>query len=462
MKRLPIFAFVLLCFCAGAMAQSIDDVKNLLILQQYPKAKEQLDKGMNNPKFNSKPEALILKASLYAILSADPKNADQAATLIKDAEEAYKKYLQMDPSKKLVNDPLYANTPITFYSNYYNEGIKNYNGKKWEEAGNSFDHSIEWSDFLIANKVATLSFDTSSNLLAGASYQNAKKDNLAAKYFQRIADKEIAGDDNLFLYQFLVQYYFQKNDIDNFNKMRLVGAKLYPKDEYFKYEELDFVMAGDMTPDKLKRIEEYLQKDPNNFKAQAGYGEIVFDMLNPKDETTPLPANADELEKKMDAAFRKATELSPASGFSMSNLANHYFNRAMRADRELSAHRKMMGEKATAARKNAPPPPKGKPAPEFKHNPEDIARRDELVGSKFAYYDKAADCYNKAIDIYSKISAPSTMEKQQYKNAVSYMIDIFKDKKENAQKATPPNTADAKKFEAQEKKYSDLYHKLSS
>jgi tetratricopeptide (TPR) repeat protein len=237
---------------------------------------------------------------------------------------------------------------------------------------------------------------------------------------------------------------------------------LYPKDEYFKYEELDFVMAGEMTPEKLKRVEEYLVKDPNNFKAQAGYGEIVFDMLNPKDESTPLPENAADLEKKMDAAFRKATELSPASGFSMSNLANHYFNRAMRADRELSAHRKMMGEKATAARKNAPPPPKGKPAPEFKHSPEDIARRDELVASKYAYYDKAAECYDKAIDIYSKVAAPTTMEKQQYKNAVSYMIDIYKDKKETAQKATPPNTADAKKYEALEKKYADLYHKLSS
>ena len=38
----------------------------MMILQQYKKAKEDLDKNMGNAKFTSKPEAYLLKAAVYA------------------------------------------------------------------------------------------------------------------------------------------------------------------------------------------------------------------------------------------------------------------------------------------------------------------------------------------------------------------------------------------------------------
>jgi hypothetical protein len=68
MKKALLFISVcLLGFVADA--QSYEAIKNFAILQQFKKAKDDLDKAMTNAKFTSKPEAYILKAYVYASLA---------------------------------------------------------------------------------------------------------------------------------------------------------------------------------------------------------------------------------------------------------------------------------------------------------------------------------------------------------------------------------------------------------
>ena len=89
MKRI-VLSLVLASTVIGAFAQNYESSKNLLALNQVRKAKEEVDKGMTNAKYNSKPEAYILKASVYAMLALDPtvKGTPEALTLTKEAEEA--------------------------------------------------------------------------------------------------------------------------------------------------------------------------------------------------------------------------------------------------------------------------------------------------------------------------------------------------------------------------------------
>ena len=139
MKKIT-FALMMLLLAFFVKAQSYDEIKQFVILQQYKKAKDDIDKRMTNAKFAAKPEAYILKASIYAGLAADSAIllTPEAATYRAESEAAFAKYQEMDPKLELVKDPVYQNAPIRIYSNLFSVGYKLYDEKKWAESFEAF------------------------------------------------------------------------------------------------------------------------------------------------------------------------------------------------------------------------------------------------------------------------------------------------------------------------------------
>ena len=460
MKKIILSVVTVACTMSLAFGQSYDDIKNMLLIRNYKKAKESLDKGWSNAKFVAKPEAYILKANVLAGLAADSSMAGEASTLRGEALEALKKYREMDPKMTLAVEPgsVYANGPITMYGGYFNEGIASYQKKNWPAAYESFKTAVELSDLLKEYKVADIKLDTNAILVAGASAQSMKNDSAAERYFTRLADAKVGGAENEFMYQFLASKNLARGDMEAFNKYLAIGKELYPSSKYFQYDEMDYILAIEDEAQKSKLIDEKLAKNPGDFKLQSAYGEMLFDRLNPKDTSAPRPANYDELESKMVAAFTKATELKPESGLGMSNLANHFINKSFKIGKRLDSLRTAIREKNTAG-KTTPAKAAAKPGAKpgaSKTDPQDAALRDELTKSYNEAADKAREYYEKAADIYSKLPTPTSLEKQQYRNAVSYLIDLCAEKKNNS-KGTP---ALYDKWEKEEKKWSDIYHKM--
>jgi hypothetical protein len=445
-----------------ATAQNYDEVKNFMMLQNYKKAKELLDKNWSNSKFVSKPEAYILKSTVLAGLAGDPTLAAEAANNRTEAIAALDKYKEMDPKYSFLKDSnsVYFNTPAIIYGSYFNEGIGNYNKKEWAGALEDFKKAVELSDFLISNKLNKMQLDTNGLLLAGASAQSMKNEDEAAKYFVRLADAKVGGKENEFLYQFLAGYYIQKGDIDNFNKYLGYGKQVFPDSKAFDYEDIDYILQMEDETKKQALIEKKMALDPNNYKLQSAIGETIFDQLNSKDTSKPLPENADELEAKMIASFEKANQIHPGNGFSMSNIGNHFINKSVRVAKELEDLKAANRAKNQAAAQAAPavkPKPGVKPKPATPtQDPEYVAKRDELNKKYNEAILRAGEYYEKAVNIYSKVATPSNIEKQQYRNAVSYLIDINRELKESS-KAKP---ADYDKFEKLEKKWTDAYSKL--
>ena len=151
-------ALLLVAICLSASilkAQTVESVKTFLMLNQFKKAKEDLDKAMGNAKFSSKAEAHILKASIYAALSLDEefKGKPTGDQLLEDAVAAYNKYKEMDKELKLVADNPYDNAPINIYSSYYSSGYEKYKEKNWEAAFPKLQRAVEMSDYLITKNV---------------------------------------------------------------------------------------------------------------------------------------------------------------------------------------------------------------------------------------------------------------------------------------------------------------------
>lgn len=446
--------------CIGVMAQKYDEAKNMIMLQQYDKAKEIVDKNWSNPKYTAKPEAYILKATVYAQIGNMPDKGDAGKAMVDEAEGLYQEYLKKDPAKSLVTEPGYANTPVVLYTNQINRGIAEYNNKDYKKALALFEKSLFYSSFLNETKIATIPLDTTGQLLAGAAAQNigdVEHDKIAMSHYKVLADAKVAGEDGNTIYRFLARKSFDYEDIEGFKKYMALGRELYPKEEFYTYEEEDFLFSIEDPAEKRRRIEKKLESDPNNYKVQAAYGEYLFDMLNPKDSESPLPANYDEIETKMVSAFEKAASIEPNSPLALMNLANHFMNKSIRTSNTLAEHQKMMREKQKA---NTPEPVKGKPAPKAPPaDPADVEKRKELQAKYETEISKSGGYYEGAIGIYSKMTELKNMDKQNYRNAVSYLIDINKDLKNAA--IRDKNAANEAKYAALEKKYMDLYASLN-
>jgi hypothetical protein len=412
MKKVT-FSLLLVMFAFAVKAQSYEDIKAQMMLGQNKKAKEDIDKRMSNSKFASKPEAFILKAAIYSALASDSATAltPEAVTLRTEAETALKKYQEMDPKGELLKDPVYQNAPVRIYTSLFSEGYKLYEGKKFPEAYEIFKRVDQYSKLLSEQKLLNSSLDTNVVILAGLTAENAGNKSEAATYYQRLADAKLAGANYESIYRFLVTHYFTVKDMDNFDKYKAIGKELYPQSDFFTYDRTDFAVGLESSFDsKMKSLEEVLAKDPTNYKANLSMGQLIYDTLNSKVEGAKPPANAEELEKKMVAAFN-------AAGESKGDEALPYL---------------VIGDYFVMLKA------------------ENLKKTDKKYGE---FLEAGREPYEKAAAVFSKKATLSGSDKQQYKKAAGFLEDIYNYKKEQA-KGKP---AEITKYTAEAKKWGDLY-----
>ncbi len=425
-------------------AQKYDVIKNQLILNKYKEAKVELDKEMGNAKFNSKAEAYILKAAIYAGLSMEDgvKGTPAGDQLAGEADLAFKKYKEMDPAMGLVSDLIYKNGPINIYSNYYTSGYNDYTGKKWQTSYQKFKKAVEYSDLLIDKKLFQASLDTNVLILAGLTAENSNNKEDAIRYYSRLADHKVTGEGFESVYRVLVGYNFEKKNMAGFEKYKALGKELFPKSEYFAYDKVDFAVGvPEKLEDKIKAVEEVLATEPSNIKANEVLGEVIFEALNPKKEGDPLPANADELEKKMVTAFTNAANAKPGYEIPYLYLGDHFINKAVAANQ---------------ARENHSADMKTRTKPGTMASKEDLAKREALDKMYGDELEKARDPYEKAAVIFAAKSSLDNKDKPQYKKVASYLADIYAFKKVQAK----GRAADQAKYAIEEKKWNDRWESI--
>lgn len=443
MKRILFLAAISLSSFL-VQAQKYEDIKNQLIFNKYKEAKIELDKAMSNPKFTSKAEAYILKATIYASLATDDANKGTAAgdQLANEADIAFKKYKEMEPGLALINDPVYQNAPINIYTNYYTTGYADYNGKKWQTAFDKFKIAVEYSDMLISKKIFQFPLDTNVLILAGLTAESSNNKDEAVKFYSRLADNKITGDGFESVYRFLVNHYFGKKDMVAFEKYKALGLQLYPKSEYFKFDKIDFAvgLVEDFN-EKLKAVEEVLATDPNNLKANEIMWGLIYDTLNSSKEGAVLPANAEELEKKMIVGINKTAAAKPEDEGPYLYLGSYFVTKK---------------DKVNDARQAHANDTKSRTKPGTMASKEDLAKRDLLDKQYLEAMDAIRIPYEQAAKVYAAKATLDVRQKSQYKNVAGYLAEIYELKKKKA-KAKSPEQLD---FEAKEKKWNEVYESI--
>ncbi|HMK25233.1 MAG TPA: hypothetical protein VK483_04320 [Chitinophagaceae bacterium] len=443
MKKILLFLSVwLVGFVADA--QTYESIKTLVMLTKYKDAKESLDKAMGTAKFTSKPEAYILKTTIYSTLAMDEtvKNTAAGDQLTDEGDAAFKKFKEMDPSMTLVGDLVYQNGPINLYSSYYTSGYTDYNAKKWDAAFNKLKKAVFYSDLLIERKLLNAAVDTNVLILAGITAEKSNHKEEAAGYYSRLADNRITGDGFESVYRFLVGYYFGKKDYNSFEKYKAIGKEVYPKSEFFTFDKIDFAVGLETTlAGKIKAVEEVLVTDANNYKANEWMGEIIYRAFYPLKDDVPEAFDTAAMELKMINAFNKAAYTQPDSIDAFLFLGDHFYNKSEKINEKRSAHAvdiKQRTKPGTMASK------------------EDIAKRDLLDKQYGEALETERVPYEKAATIFASKTTLSIREKAQYRNLAGKIADVYTFKKIQA-KGKP---ADVAKYEAEEKKWNERYESI--
>lgn len=446
MKKVLLLAIAIVNITLVSWSQNLESIKTAAMLGQYEKAKADLDKVASNPKIMGKAEAYALKATIYGALSMSDSNRNKSIgnNLAEEADIAFEKYKQMEPDmKKLDDEAFYQNGPKNIYYSYFGQGYQLYEEKRWNDAIPKLQKAISYSDFLINKNWVQFPLDTNLLELTGVVAELGKDNAFAASIYGRLADARVTAANYEKVYQFLVRYYFINNDIEKFEKIKLLGSELYPKSEFFQYDELDFAAGlAESFDKKLQAIGGYIAKDPDNYKAHELRWTTLYDTIMGIQEGDEIPANFKQMESDLITSIKKCGQLKPQEVRNHLFLGNYFVNK-----KEVASQARTKHEEEVQTRTK----------PGTKASPADITKREQLYKDYLQALDMIYDPYVEAAKIYGasqdKLDA---REKQQFKIVTGYLSEICESKKKRSSK----DPATAAKWAAEEKKWNEVYESI--
>ncbi len=397
--------------------------------KQWEKAKDQVDKWLENTKLKDKDKttAYLWKLEVYSQLYVDSALSPKYPDAQDQATDALNKYEALDPTLKQMKDQSFAVGVGNLYTGTFNKGKSAFQSKDWKNAFKYFSEAEKLGEFLLANKLSSNSgsVDTVTVLYTGYSAQNSQMADSAVKYYSMLADIRIAGADYEDIYKYLIQYYSDKKDDANFKKYLAEAKELYPNDNatWTQFEMGDLTQNADL-PKLLEQYQKDVAAGNMNVQKYSSYGEAL---------ATTDKAQLDKLDStqkvniKLAAAqaFAKSYELDSSNGLYAFNTGVIYY--AIYSDLDDKYHANT-GEGAALKTKRA------------------AIEKQEL-----AYADTSSQWLEKAYNSLKVKTGRSKVENSSLNRTVDYLANI--NYWERDQTKVNGNNKDYDKFDALYKKY---------
>lgn len=464
---------------AGAIVANAQDYKTVTkyaILSQFENAKKELDKVMADPKAANKAESWFWKAKIYAGFYKEETLHNKYPNSQVIADEAYQKYVSLEPSLKLLKDNNGQDLLVNLYAPSFNSGIASFNAKNWDSAFYYFAFAAKYSDVIYGNKFSTNTtqiFDTTAILYAGYAAQNADKPNEAIKFYERLIDNNIYGPTYLEMYRFtLINAINTKNEA-SFQKYLAVSKSKYPKEDWEDFE-LTYFTKNYTLAEKETLYDKEDAAGTISAKKYAQYGSMFANLTNEEKEKIDTPKQEAYLLKAADA-FKKAFAKNNTDGISAFNAGVIYYNifgiqddkasQFRRALQELNTNRVVEKDpkKKTASdpKKKTASDLKKKAASDAKFNEQADAlktKRIEAEKPMIAAADMSIEYLEKAFNILKEKSDRNKDEKNCLNKSVDYLSNIYIFKRD---KAKSKDVKAYDEFDAKFKLYDGLHGKYA-
>lgn len=400
MKKIILVAtFVCFCVAGWAQKQNIESANNYLRDGDYSHALEYIQMALKDPSTKDKPKTWEMQGDIYMQMNQDTaylsKNMPRSIGDIpyRKALKSYMKTVDLDPSyeKETINTKLIA---CAFTG--YMIGQAAYRMKGYDTAYDVLKDVIDIHEIQDGKRFASnKKFDTvateAQRLRAFAAY-NANNYDDAAKLFMILKDNPIARDPNIYL-ALIDIYGFRKKNETALKSILDEAQQLYPNDKDIRIQVLNsYITSGDQDQ-LIKKLQEAVDKDPNNADLQINLAKGYAGMAFPKDDKgkdLTKPGNYDELVKKSENAYLAALKGKPDNIESNFGLGVLYYNEAVYINKQMN---------------DIP----GNNASEQKQIDELKAKRDEMFAKAVPYFEKtyntlepkAAKLSNEDLDTYA-------------------------------------------------------------
>jgi hypothetical protein len=405
MKRILLGA--LICFAAVvSQAQTLDEIKIMVTLNQIPKAKDAIDKYLAAPKTAKNNEGQYYKGRIYAAVARENGmiTAD-VNTNFTTAFDAFKAYQAADAKEELIKEEAYASY-MDIFGGFYNNGIKAFNDKNFPVSFIGFEKALMVSDYIKSKGYNFTgynfgAFDTSLIINTANAAMQAKDTASGLKYYGKIISAGIGGPDYESVYEACAQIYAQKKDKANYDAVAAKGRAVYPNSKFWDSMEIDMASASGNKDEMFAKYEAAFQRDPKNFNSNYNYAIELYNNIYKDNEDKPLDTvKAEKITSVLTGLLSVDTTNSTNS-----LLGNHLY-----------AYAAYYSSKAAAIK--IPTNPKFvKPA--------DVKAKKALEQKSFAKMDEFIKVGEKNITYYGSLPTLKNKEKVTYRQFAEFLAEVY-------------------------------------
>jgi hypothetical protein len=400
-KYLLLVSLVLVGFLANS--QDLNTIRNMIVLNQFDKAKPEIDNYLKVEKNAAKAEGWYYKAYVYYSLGkVASKTVDESNALLQEAFESLKKYAEIDSKVPLTKEENNA-TIFNMYYTYYDLGAKSYNEKNYPQSFECFKKTLELHDYIVQKnisgpnnlKLPVHDTDVVWNLAVLAN--EIKKKDEAFVYYKKIADLDLGDERYAVAYDELVLKYKKEKNAEQFAKYLAAAKKHYPIDlPYWENKEIEFAIDGLEGEALLNKYEELTQKLPNNYVVFYNYA-IETDKFIGSDAAKGKDINA--YKKKIEELFKKAVSIKSTLEANL-QLANLYYAKTYDLQERIA---KIKGTK-----------------------PEEVKVKNELIAQSKSYMNATIPYAEEAVKQLGELKEYKYSDKANYKLALEILNHAYK------------------------------------
>ena len=404
-----------------SQAQDLDNIKLMLQLQQFDKAKPEIDKYLGSEKNAAKAPGWYYKAYIYGNLSrAAGKTPEEVKNLSQGTFEALKKYWELDPKAPLTTEENNS-TIYNLYYGLYDQGVKMYNAKDYTTSCDFFKQTLTVHDYVYGrglngpNGLKFSAHDTDIVWNLAVLSNELKRPDDVLVYYKRIADADLGDEKYAEVYDELVKKYRKEGNKEMFMKYVTQAKKHYPTDPYWEAIEIEYAVKGLTDETLFKAYDQLILEHPNNYMVHFNYAYELTKYIY--SDSLPKGKDVSVWKKKIPELFKKAISINSTIDANMM-LSNFYYNTSFDI---LDEANKIKGTK-----------------------PDDVKKKADLQAQSKATIAEAIPFGEKAVELFSKLTTYKMSEKINFKQVLDVLITAYKQK------------ADAKKVEEYTKKKAEV------
>ncbi|MBU0486332.1 MAG: hypothetical protein KKA07_08230 [Bacteroidetes bacterium] len=325
MKRLTLISlFFLFAFLSQAQKNNVVSAYTYLGRGQLDKAKEYIDLAINHEETKTWAKTWHYKGRIYLdiLLSDKEKYKVLSTDPLNEAYDAFLVAVKLD-EKKEYNDEIKGFLYICG-EQFYNQGVKFYQEKKFVESMESFDKTININYlFGVVDTVSMYNAALAAELTKDA--ENLKK---AKKYYEKLASQKYS---KVSIYISLATMYKEAGDTLKALKVIQRGRDVAGDNLELLIAETNIYLLTGKIAEAQENLKKALERDPKNadlyFAVGSNYDQFANDMTKTEKERDVAILEAEK-------AYQKALELRPDFFSAIYNMGILFFNQGVNLNTE--------------------------------------------------------------------------------------------------------------------------------